>query len=162
MTTPSSGPPAGGGGPKGLPGTDRTAALLLLALAAVVAWHSRTFRVAFLTDPLGPRALPLLAAGVLAVCGVVLLRRPGPEPAWPGRAGLARAARGAAVFALYGLLLEPLGFGVATTGAVAGLGILFGGRPRRTLLAGAVVSGALWLLFVVALGIPLPLGALFR
>lgn len=143
------------------PSTDRIAGALLLALALAVALQARTFRVAFLTDPLGPRALPLLVAALLAACALVLLRRPGPGSPWPGARGLGRAGGGAAVFALYGLLLEPLGFGAATTAAVAGLGILFGGRPLRTLVAGLVVSGALWLLFVLALGIPLPLGGVW-
>jgi putative tricarboxylic transport membrane protein len=140
--------------------TDRVAGGALLILAVSVALEARNFRVAFLTDPVGPRALPLLVAAMLAACAIVLLRRPGPEPRWPGRPGLLRAAGGAAVFTLYGLLLEPLGFGVATTGAVAGLGVLFGGSPIRSLVAGVVVSTALWVLFVVALGIPLPLGAI--
>lgn len=142
------------------PVTDRVAGGLLLALAVAVALEARTFRVAFLTDPLGPRALPLLVAVMLAGCALVLLRKPGPDPRWPGRAGLVRAVGGAAVFALYGLLLEALGFGVATTGAVAGLGVLFGGAPLRSLLSGVAVSTALWILFVLALGIPLPLGTL--
>jgi putative tricarboxylic transport membrane protein len=141
--------------------TDRVAGLFLLALAVVVAVQGRTFRVAFLTDPLGPRALPWLVAGMLGGAAVVLIRRPGPEAVWPRRAGLLRAAGGAAVFFLYGLLLTPLGFGTTTAAAVAGMGILFGGPPLRSLASGLVVTGALWLLFVFALGIPLPIGTLF-
>lgn len=172
------GPGGGGGGAQGAPdgeeepgapdaaggraprdtSTDRVAGGALLALASAVALEARTFRVVFLTDPLGPRALPLLVAAVMAGCGLVLLRRPGPVPAWPRRGGLLRAAGGALVFGIYALLLEPLGFGVATTAAVAALGVLFGAPPLRGLAAGAVVSAALWLLFVWGLGIPLPTG----
>lgn len=141
--------------------TDRVAGMLLILLGAVVALEARTFRVAFLTDPLGPRALPLLVAGLLVVCGLVLLRRPGPEPAWPRAAGLIRGTAGAAVFLLYGLLMQPLGFGASTVAAVAGLGLLFGGPPRKVLLTGVVTTLLLWLLFVPLLGIPLPIGWLF-
>lgn len=156
-------PDAGPGGSPRSPmlRTDRVAGILLLLLGAVVALEARTFRVAFLTDPLGPRALPLLVAGLLALCGLVLIRRPGPEPAWPRSAGLLRGAAGAAVFLLYSLLMQPLGFGASTVAAVAGLGLLFGGPPRRVLVVGLVTTALLWLLFVPLLGIPLPMGWLF-
>lgn len=145
----------------GRPRTDRVAGILLLLLGGSVAIEARTFRVAFLTDPLGPRALPLLVAGLLAACGLALLRRPGPEPAWPRAPGLFRGAAGAGVFLVYSLLMQPLGFGPSTVGAVAGLGILFGGPPRKVLLTGVVTTLLLWLLFVPLLGIPLPVGWLF-
>jgi len=153
-------------GPEGSPRspmlrTDRVAGILLVLLGAVVALEARTFRVAFLTDPLGPRALPLLVAGLLALCGLVLIRRPGPEPAWPRSAGLLRGAAGAGVFLLYSLLMQPLGFGASTAAAVAGLGLLFGGPPRRVLVVGLVTTALLWFLFVPLLGIPLPMGWLF-
>lgn len=141
--------------------TDRVAGILLLLLGGSVALEARTFRVAFLTDPLGPRALPLLVAGLLGACGLVLLRRPGPEPAWPRAQGLLRGSAGAGVFLVYSLLMQPLGFGASTVGAVAGLGILFGGPPRRVLVTGIVTTVLLWLLFVPLLGIPLPTGWLF-
>ena len=141
--------------------TDRVAGVLLILLGGAVALEAWTFRVAFLTDPLGPRALPLLVAGILVLCGVLLVRKPGPEPVWPRAAGLLRGAGGAVVFLLYSVLMEPLGFGLGTVGAVMGLGVLFGGPPKQAALVGVVVAAVLWVLFVPLLGIPLPLGWLF-
>jgi len=138
--------------------SDRIAGGLLVALGALVAWEARTFRVAFLTDPVGPRALPLLVAALLAGGGLVLLLRPSPGRPWPEGGALVRVGAAALVFALYSMLLEPIGFALTTPLAVSALGILFRGPPLRTLITGISVTVILWLLFALALGIPLPGG----
>jgi len=67
-----------------------------------------------------------------------------------------------ATFVAYSLLLSPLGFVAATSGAFAGLALLFGGRPIRSAAAGLGFALTLWVLFVHGLGLPLPIGTLFR
>jgi putative tricarboxylic transport membrane protein len=141
-------------------GTDRGSAVLLALLAAVIAWHSWGFRVGFAADPLGPRAVPLLCAGLLGLGASILFARPGSDAAWPPAHGLVRAGLGMGVFILFALTLEPLGFVVATVGAVTGLALLFQGRFIWSLATGVVVTAALWLLFSVALRLPLPGGIL--
>ena len=107
--------------------------------------------------PLGPALSPPGADS--CPLRLVLIRRPSralcPLP------GLLRGAAGAGVFLLYSLLMQPLGFGASTAAAVAGLGLLFGGPPRRVLVVGLVTTALLWFLFVPLLGIPLPMGWLF-
>jgi putative tricarboxylic transport membrane protein len=142
--------------------TDRVAGGALAVLGVGVALEASTFDVAFLTDPVGPKALPLLSAAIFLVAGVVLLVRGGEPRSWPSGAVLKRMGAAAAVFGGYAFLLAPLGFVVATTAAVGALSLLFGGPWRRSLASAGALSVVLWYLFVWVLGLPLPLGAVWE
>jgi putative tricarboxylic transport membrane protein len=143
--------------------TARAAGAALMAFAIAAALEARTFRVAFMTDPIGPRALPWLAAALVFAGGAYLAARPGGTTASssPATARPARVALVAAAFIAYALLLRPFGFILATTLLLLALSSMFGGRPVRALIVAALFSGALYLLFAIALDVPLPAGALF-
>jgi putative tricarboxylic transport membrane protein len=141
--------------------TDRATGAILLVLAGAVALATRAFVVGFPADPVGPRAFPLLAAGILMLGGLRLLLKPDPDPQWPSPGEAGRLALAAGALLVYPLLLPFLGF-VTTTGAVVtSLSLLFGGPPLRSAGAAFLFAGGLYLLFVHALGVPLPMGALF-
>jgi putative tricarboxylic transport membrane protein len=127
-----------------------------------VALEATTFDVGFLTDPVGPKALPLLAAAIFVGAGLVLGARGGAPRAWPSAGVLLRMAAATAVFGSYALVLAPMGFVVATTAAMAALSLLFGGPWRKSVGSAGALSVALWYLFVWVLGLPLPLGALWE
>jgi putative tricarboxylic transport membrane protein len=141
--------------------SDRIAGAILLLLAAGVAWEARTFVVGFPADPVGPRALPLFAASILALGGVRFLLRPDPGPSWPDRSDQGRLAAAVGLLAAYPVLLPTLGFVATTGGAVTALSLLFGGPRLRSVGAAFLFAGGLYLLFVQLLGVPLPLGSLF-
>ena len=150
-------------------GARLTAALGVVLTALAVALEATTFDVAFPTDPLGPKAFPLVAAGLLVLGGGALLleaRRAAGAASATEPAGDAGAVPGgghairlaAASFIGYALLLAPLGFVPATTLAFAVLARLFGGTWMRGAAVGMVFALLLDALFVYALGLPLPLG----
>ena len=140
---------------------DRVAGATCLLLSTAASLEATRFEVGFLTDPVGPKALPLLSCALLAVGGAELLARPASGAAWPIPAVRLRIAAATATMLVYPLLLRPLGFFLATALAVGALTLLFGARPRYGVLAGAALSGALYLLFAYALALPLPVGELF-
>lgn len=140
---------------------DRIAAAALLGLALATALEARTFRVAFLTDPIGPRALPWLAAALLALGGILLWRRPDPDGFWPTWPGALRVGTTVAASLAYAALLQPIGFIAATALLVALLARMFGGRLLPSALAGLLLAAGLYTLFALVLGVPLPIGALF-
>ena len=140
---------------------DRWAGGVLVLLGLAVGLEASTFEVPFFSDPVGPKALPFLAAGLLAVAGVRLMLRPGPDADWPPRAPALRMAAAVAVFLGYAGLLAPLGFITATSAAVAGLSLLFGAPSRKAVAAAVGLSLVLWVGFVHVLGFPLPLGTLW-
>ena len=141
--------------------SDRVAGALLVALALLIALESRTFTVGFVTDPLGPKAFPLLAAGLLLVGGVTLLVRPGRFFSWPRAQQLLRVVEGSVCLFAYALLLGTLGFFVTTALVIAAFSLQLGGRLFPTLFTAAGISAALYVLFFYLLDIALPLGSLF-
>lgn len=144
------------------PRTDRVTGALLLLLGLAVGAEATTFDVFFMTDPVGPKALPFLSALVLAGSGTLLLARPGPGPTWPARKVLVRMGGALVAFGAYAALLAPLGFVVATTATVGALSVLFDGPRKKSLGAAFALSSALWYLFVWLLGLPLPLGSIWE
>lgn len=156
-------PIAPGGRADGSTGrTDRIVGALLSALGLAVGAEATTFDVFFLTDPVGPKALPMLSAAIFVGAGLTLMARPKATPPWPGRPTLFRMLGAVLAFGVYAALLGPLGFVVATTATVSSLSLLFGGPVRRSVGAALGLSVALWYLFVWALGLPLPLGTVWE
>jgi putative tricarboxylic transport membrane protein len=157
----------------------RVAAVLSVALAVAALGGAATFQDRFLTDPVGPRGLPLLAGSLLLMAGVALLREPKRElgsmdglPKAPEGSGAqpaeGRAGNGpppslplAAALLAYALLLPWLGFVTGTTLILWVTARLFGGRPRAGALAALVLAIGLWLLFDRALGVVLPVGRIW-
>jgi putative tricarboxylic transport membrane protein len=139
----------------------RAPGLLLVALAVAVALAARRFEVAFITDPLGPKAFPLTAALLLGGSGVALALRPGRGPDLPSGAVLARMGAALATFVLYAALLSFAGFVASTTLAVWALSLVFGGPRLAALIAALLFSLALHLVFAYALALSLPIGSLW-
>lgn len=141
--------------------SDRVAGALVISMALLIALEARTFTVGFVTDPLGPKAFPLVSAVLLLVGGVALEIKPGFVSGWPPAKQLLRAAVAAFCLLAYALLLGLLGFFTTTLLVVAVFGLLLGGRPVPSIISAAAVSALLYLLFFYLLGIALPLGSLF-
>lgn len=141
--------------------TERVSGVCLVVAAVAVAAEASTFHVAFLTDPVGPKAMPWLAALILGGAGAAMVWRPGVSPTWPTPRVLTRLVAAVAVFLAYALVLPFLGFTTSTTAAVAALSMLFGGPPLKSVLAALALSVCIWLLFVHVLALPLPLGTLW-
>ncbi len=142
-------------------GTDRVAGFTMCAAAIAVALEARTFTVRFLTDPVGPKALPILVAVFFLVGGVFLIVRPEPNPSWPPLRFLGKSAVVALSLLLYALALGWLGFVVSTSLEITVLATLFGGPLRRGAMMAVAYTVVLYLVFVMLLGLSLPIGSLF-
>lgn len=143
------------------PFAHRLPGLVLLCAGLGFGAETMTYEVAFMTDPVGPRALPGLVSLTLALAGLHAIVRPPDDFSWVSRAGLSRAGAAAVTFLVYSIALPFLGFFTATTIAVSVLSGLFGAPAKKAIPSAAVLSGALWLVFVLALGLPLPIGSLW-
>lgn len=140
---------------------DRLTGGILVLLGTAVGLEAVTFDVAFLTDPVGPKALPLLVAVMLVVAGLRAVARPRDDLSLPEAGTIVRVAGAVAAFLLYAVALPWIGFFLSTTLVVTALALLFRGPPARALASAAILSGVLWLLFVRALSLPLPVGDLW-
>lgn len=135
--------------------------IVLLMTGAAIGLEATTFDVAFMTDPVGPKALPLLVAAMLMAAGLVALLRPDTEPQLPDAPAVARMGGAVLAFLAYAAALPFLGFFTATMLVVTALSLLYRGPPVGSAVAAAALSGGLWLLFVRVLSLPLPVGDLW-
>jgi len=151
--------------------------LALAALGAFVAVQGGATSIAQTYARVGPEVFPRLVGAGLALIGVLLvldawrrkwrLEWAAYSAAEPGsHAGVARYLRGVGLM-LLGLLLAvalmaPAGFIVATTALFSCVTFAFGSRsPVRDLAIGLAFTGAVFLIFTMGLGLPLPWGRLW-
>jgi len=140
--------------------SDRILGVACVGVAAAMGWAARDYAAQIAYEPVGPRAFPLLIAGLLALSGAWLVARPSEHSAAiaPGRT--TSLAGCAIAIVAYALLFEPLGFVVATALMAVPVGMAFGGRWRFALAGGAGLGVGLYLLFDRLLDVVLPNGVL--
>lgn len=139
---------------------DRAGAIVLLIFALLYGLDAGRIAYSFSSDPLGPRAFPLILAGVLAFLSLLYLLRPGGAEPWPHGRLLARSLAIPGLVLVSALLMEPLGFAMTMTLLVIGVSRVFG-APWRFAILGGVGQAALWfLIFRYLLDVYLPGGSL--
>lgn len=129
------------------------AVVILVALAYIAS--ATQIETSFLTDPLGPKAFPMMIGGVAVLCGAVVVARPDADPVWPGLWTLGALILATIVLIGYAYALEPLGFVIPTAVAAAILSYQISPRAMPAALAGIGLSVGLFLLFKYALGLGL-------
>lgn len=135
--------------------TDRIVGLVLFALSIGYGVIAYGFEASF-GDPLGPSAFPMIIAVPAAMISLALVLKPGPDAVWPAGRPLMMQGAALAVLIGYALLLEPLGFPLATALGVTLLARLIGAGWIQGLAAGAGLAGFLYYLFDRLLDLPLP------
>jgi putative tricarboxylic transport membrane protein len=111
-------------------------------------------------EPIGPRAYPLLLLALMALCCLPLLLKHSTQSEDADKTPILSKRQIACVFAMivYAMVLETLGFIVATIPLAAVLGMLYGGRARLCIPMAVIVSVGLFFCFDYLLDVPLPLG----
>jgi putative tricarboxylic transport membrane protein len=140
-------------------------ALFFLALVAVYGWQSTHFSAALEVDVVGPAFFPKILAGFGLILGILLFAERSPEAA-DGDADQSRsdleAFVPAAMLLAYVLLLELIGFPVATLGFLAAT-FRYLGYPswKGAFVLAAIITAIVFCLSYLVLEIRLPLGLLF-
>jgi putative tricarboxylic transport membrane protein len=147
--------------------TEATAGTLVAAVGLVLLINAR--RLDYMVEEVpGPGFLPLwLGIGILA-CGTILALKalrpalaPAPRIEWPERSGWIQIVVmiGGLGVGLY--FLEPLGFLITASLFIAALMVSLGVRSWPKLIGVPILAAVvLHLVFVVWLGVPLPMGLL--
>jgi len=156
----------------------------LVIVGGAVAVAARGYRVGFMVDPLGPRALPLLVSGIFLVAGSALIlkgRRGSGSSSTAGQQEVTGPPAGqqegsdpeeepsplgpqvgaAAILLAYSLAIPVLGFVLSTTLGTGALARLFGARWFPGLAVGLAFGLSLLALFSLGFGLDLPPGLLF-
>lgn len=140
--------------------SDRILGAVCVVAAAGMAWAASDYAPPISYEPVGPRAFPLLLAGLMAIGGLWLVLRPALGRAhYAGLPLKSIAACAAAVFG-YALLFELLGFSLATALMALPVGLAFGGNWRQALAGGIGLGLSLYVLFDKVLDVVLPTGML--
>jgi len=125
----------------------------LLALAYIAA--ARDIQTSFLSDPVGPKAFPMIIGSVGALSAMFMVFRPDPEPQWPGLRTVAALALAVLVLVGYAYTLKPMGFLLPTAVVAAILSYQISPRIKHAALTGTGLSLGLFLIFRFALGLGL-------
>lgn len=135
--------------------SDRIFGLIVVLVALAYVASATQIQTSFLTDPLGPKAFPILVGSVAAICGVVIILRPDADPNWPGLRTLISLTIAVIVLVAYAYSLRPLGFLIPTAITAAILSYQINPRPVAAILAGLGLSIGLFIIFKYALGLGL-------
>lgn len=131
-----------------------------LALAAFFIWQATQIQLSFISDPVGPKSFPIIIGLVLGLSSAVIMLRPDPKPSWPSLGRLAEIGGAVLVLVVYAYLLPVLGFVIATALASSYLSWRLGTPPLTALLAGALTSVGIYVVFHLILGLSLAEGPL--
>src|SRR6476646_10148461 len=150
-------PQAAGRGQRGLRG-DQLSGIVLVVIAAVVAWENRVYPLGSLAAP-GPGYMPLVLAIALGAFGLLIALRGGASPLlntidWSEtmHGTVAMIACGVAVFAL-----ERIGYRLTMIALlVFMLGVVERKRPLPTLLVACGFAFLSFFLFATLLKVQLP------
>ena len=129
-----------------------------IVLSLLMMWATGLIEESFIQDPLGPKAFPLVIAGIMGLSGLVMMFKPDAEPHWPGMVKLAELAATVGVFVAYAEIMPMVGFVLSTAVATAFLVWRLGGTTRQALIGGVVISIGIYAVFQHLLGLNLAKG----
>ncbi|MDO8903832.1 tripartite tricarboxylate transporter TctB family protein [Hydrogenophaga sp.] len=138
--------------------SDRIFGGIVLTMSLLMMWATTLIEESFIQDPLGPKAFPLVIAGVMAISAVVMFFKPDGEPEWPGLYKVLELVATVGVFIAYAQMLPIAGFVVATVFATAFLVWRLGGTPRQAGVGGIAIAVGIYLVFHFMLGLNLAKG----
>jgi putative tricarboxylic transport membrane protein len=140
--------------------SDRLLGGVMLALALAFVAGAMQIKSAIVFDALGPKSFPIIIGVLLALASLYPLFRPDPEPDWPPPARGLEIVAALGVMIAYALLLEPLGFVVATALAAAVLSWRLGASLAIAAIAGVGIAIGIYVVFHLVLGLSLARGPL--
>ena len=135
--------------------SDRIFGLVVLCVALAFIASAFQIQTSFLSDPVGPKSFPILVGAVAAICAIVMIVRPDPEPEWPGVSTFLALGLATLVLVVYAYALIPLGFIIPTVIATSVLSYQIRPRLLPAVLTGAGLSVGLFALFKYVLGLGL-------
>ena len=135
--------------------SDRIFGLVVLFTALAYIASATQIQTSFLSDPVGPKAFPILIGAVAAISALVMVLRPDPDPEWPDAPTFGAIGLAVVVLIVYALVLEPLGFILPTILAAGFLSYQISPNLKAAALSGLGLSLGLYALFKFALGLSL-------
>jgi len=133
--------------------SDRIFGLVTLITAVAYLAAATQIQTNFFSGEYLPKLFPMLIGGVAAICSLVMIFKPDPEPEWPASQSWLNMGLAVVVLAIYAVLLKPLGFILPTAIAAGILSYQISPRAKPAMMAGIGLSLGLYVLFKFALGL---------
>lgn len=140
--------------------SDRILGLACTLLALVMGFAAQSYVAEISYEPVGPRAFPMLLAGLLAASGLWLMFKPSADATQYGHLPLKLVGITLGTIFVYAFVFETLGFPLATALMSIPVGMAFGGNPAKCLAAGFVLGVGSFYMFDRLLDVVLPAGLL--
>lgn len=137
-----------------MPG-DRIFGLVIVIGALAFFAGALQIQTSFMSDPLGPRTFPILISAAALLCGLTIVARPDPEPAWPAPAAWLSMGVALVVLIAYAYAVVPFGFLIPTAVASAAIGYLIERKALQNAVMGVGLSAILFVIFKYGLGLGL-------
>lgn len=147
---------------------DKVTGIISAVLGMAVAVYAYFLPKSGMEGDIGPAVFPSIAAGILFVCGILLIVRKSAdaEPFLPQMVQKKRFLAMTLVYILYGILLWAVGFLIATPLVCFLLCVMMSGSKniKRWKLAvfSIVVTGVVYYCFYTLLSLKMPVGRLIR
>ena len=133
--------------------SDRIFGLITLITAVAYIAAATQIQTNFFSGEFLPKLFPLMIGTVAAICSLVMVFKPDPDPEWPAWRTFAAMGVAVVVLAIYAVLLKPLGFLLPTLFAAGILSYQISPRVVPAILSGIGLSIGLFILFKYALGL---------
>ncbi|MBO6900383.1 MAG: tripartite tricarboxylate transporter TctB family protein [Rhizobiaceae bacterium] len=138
--------------------SDRILGACAFLLGVLYIWQATVIEESFLSDPVGPKAFPIIIGTVILLSSAYFIWRPDTEPEWPAFGRLAEIGFAVAVMVGYTMALPEAGFVVSTAIAAAFLTWRLGAHAVAAVVAGIVTSLGIYVSFHLVLGLSLARG----
>ena len=138
--------------------SDRIFAVVWLGVCGLIAVEMWQLSVPFAYEPVGPKAFPMLLAGLMALCCAVLIVRPDDVSHWPAGTLLGKGALLLGVLLAYAFMFERLGFSLSTAAMVLAVSRIFGGSWISSALSAVIIAVFGFFVFDRLLEVNLPTG----
>jgi len=135
--------------------SDRVFGLAVLMVALAYVASATQIQTSFLSDPVGPKAFPIAIGSIAALCGLILMLKPDPDPNWPAFRTLSAIVIAVVVLVIYAYTLKPFGFLLPTMIAAAVLSYQISPNIKPAIFTGMGLSVGLFVLFKFVLGLGL-------
>ena len=134
---------------------DRLFGLVALMTALAYIASATQIQNSFLSDPVGPKAFPILIGCVALVAALFMIIRPEPNPEWPHLRTFGALILTLIVLLAYAVLLIPLGFLISTALTTAILSFQINQNIEKAVVTGGGLAVGLFAIFKYALGLGL-------
>jgi putative tricarboxylic transport membrane protein len=139
---------------------DRVFGVFTLLLSIFYIFSAYIVEESFISDHIGPKIYPYIVSFFLITSSLFLILKPDIKPNWPRFSKIIEILMTALILIMYAIFLPIIGFVFSTFFASSFISWRLGAKLKSALIAGALISFTIFILFRTILGLSLATGPL--